>query len=49
MEIKSYADMYGFAFESWELDLLKSIDRCYLRVQMEELEEMSKPRQPNER
>lgn len=38
MEIKAYAELRGLAFEWVEVNLIKSIDRCYQRVQVEELE-----------
>jgi hypothetical protein len=41
-EIKAHADLYGFTFEGVEVDLLKSVDRAYMRVQMEELEAAAK-------
>lgn len=48
LEIRSYADLMGITFEAWEVDLLKSIDRCYLRCQMEELEDLAKPKAKHE-
>lgn len=41
-EIKAYSDLYSLPLDIWEIELIKGIDRVYMKVQSEESERKSK-------